>query len=107
MKTNEQKKIGDVESTIAEWVSSVIQNVDALWQIPISQANTPPKINVDVNYLACTLGISKNSASKYSKLTHSIINKMIEEEILLIPDGSYALAEINARRKLLNWYRRL
>ena len=27
---------------------------------------------------------------------------MIEEEILLIPDGSYALAEINARRKLLN-----
>lgn len=107
MKTNEQKKIGDVESTIAEWVSSVIQNVDALWQIPISQANTPPKINVDVNYLACTLGISKNSASQYSKLTHSIINKMIEEEILLIPDGSYALAEINARRKLLNWYRGL
>ncbi|WKT72884.1 MULTISPECIES: site-specific integrase [Acinetobacter] len=107
MKTNEQKKIGDVESTIAEWVSSVIQNVDALWQIPISQANTPSKINVDVNYLVCTLGISKNSASKYSKLTYSIINKMIEEEILLIPDGSYALAEINARRKLLNWYRGL
>lgn len=66
------KKIGDVESTIAEWVSSVIQNVDALWQIPISQANTPPKINVDVNYLACTLGISKtlhlNTASLHIPL---------------------------------------
>ncbi|WP_326519232.1 tyrosine-type recombinase/integrase [Acinetobacter sp. CAAS 2-6] len=107
MRNKEISQIKDVESIISDWVSNVIENIDDLWRIPISKANTLLKFNVDVSYLVSTLGISRNSASKHRELVYPVIQQMISRGILVIPNDSDEVAGIEARRKLLNWYREL
>lgn len=104
-----KRLIKDVKSHVLEWVLNVVNDndIDALWQIQVSKADTPIRLNVSVNYLEDTLGISRNAASKHREFAYPLIQKMIEEGILLIPSGDYEVASVEARRRLLHWYRLL
>lgn len=100
-------KVKDVKSVVIKWVSTVSEDVDALWEIPISKANIPIGFNVDVNYIQRTLNISRSAAHQYREYAYPLIEKMIQEGILVIPEGTYEIAAIENRRKLINWYRQL
>ncbi|MEN8358394.1 site-specific integrase [Acinetobacter towneri] len=107
-KVKERKRlVKDAKSIIAAWVSKVIKDEDSLWEIPISKANTPSGFNVAAWFIEETLGISYNTAYEHRQLTYSLIEEMIQKEILIALDGSNEVQGIEIRRKLLNWYRKL
>ena len=102
-----KRPIRDEASAILEWVSRTVTDVETLWEIPISKAKNLLGFSVSVKYIQNAVGISYPMAHKYRELTNPLIEKMIKEGILVIPDGSYEAAGIESRRKLLNWYRQL
>ncbi|WP_168381484.1 site-specific integrase [Acinetobacter indicus] len=107
-KTKERKRlITDAKSAILEWVSEVIDDEDALWQIPISKANTPLGCNIAISHIQCTLGLSESAVIEHREFAYPLIEKMIKNGVLEIPDGQYEISAIENRRKLLNWYRQL
>lgn len=99
--------IKDVKSTVIEWVSRTVRDTEELWEIPISKANNSLGFSVAIKHIQSTTGASSCSANIYRELTNPLITKMIEEEILVVPHGSYEVACIENTRKLLNWYRQL
>ena len=102
-----KKRIKNVESTVIKWVATVSDDIDAMWEIPISKANTNLGFNVAVEYLQKVLDISQNSAQKYRELASPLIQQMLEQKILVHPEGSSGARAVENRRKLLNWYRKL
>ncbi|EPM5527694.1 MULTISPECIES: site-specific integrase [Acinetobacter calcoaceticus/baumannii complex] len=97
----------DVQATVIEWVCKLLEDIDALWEIPISKTNTALNFNVSVKYIKNTLSISECSALRYREFTYPLIEKMIKEGILLTLNEGKEIAGIENRRKLLNWYRKL
>lgn len=105
--TERKRPIKDVKSSVIEWVSKVVEDVDALWEIPISKANTPLGFNVAVGHIQSAIGIAESSAIKNREFAYPLIEKMIQKGILVIQDEPYEVAGIENRRQLLNWYRHL
>ena len=107
--TGESRKrsIRDDESAILEWVSKIVGDTEALWEVPISKSDSTLGFGVYVQYIQKAVGIPYSIAQKHRALTNRLIEKMIEEGILVLPDESYEAAGIENRRKLLNWYRQL
>ena len=108
-KSNKEKKLlkKDAKKAVVEWVSKTVRDTEALWEVPTSKSDSALGFGVSVQYIQRAVGISYCTAQKYRFLTNPVIEKMIKEEILVIPDGSYEAAGIESRRKLLNWYRQL
>jgi hypothetical protein len=105
---NKRKRlIKDVKSAVLEWVSTIIDDIDALWEIPISKANTPLGFNVAIEYIQTVIGISESSANKHRELVTPLIERMIEKEIILHPQKCTNAVAIESRRMLLSWYRKL
>lgn len=102
-----KRLIKDAKSAILEWVSSVLEDIDLLWEIPLKKSTTPLGFNIAVEYIQSVTGISACSATKYRELALPVIEKMIKEKILIIPNGPYEAASIEDQRKLRNWYRKL
>lgn len=97
----------DIKSAVKYWVSEILEDEDALWDIPITKANTPLGFNVAVWFIEKTFGISYSTAYEYRDLTYALIEKMIQRKILITLDESNEIQGIEIRRKLLNWYRKL
>ena len=107
-KINDRKRlVKDPKSTIITWVSKVIQDENALWEIPVSKAKTPSGFNVAAWFIEETLCVSYTTAYKYRQLTYPLIEEMIQKKILIALDGGNEVQGIEIRRKLLNWYRKL
>ncbi|OLF40507.1 tyrosine-type recombinase/integrase [Psychrobacter sp. Rd 27.2] len=103
-----KRLIKDAETAILEWVSRTIEDTETLWEIPISKAESALGFGIAVKHIQhAVVGVSSSAAQRYRELTNPLIEKMIKEGILVIPDGSYEAAGIESRRKLLNWYRQL
>ncbi len=88
-------------------MSKTVDDIEALWEIPISKADSTLGFSVAVKHIQNAVGVSSSVAQGYRELTNPLIEKMIKEGILVIPDDSYEAAGIENRRKLLNWYRQL
>ena len=108
------KKIGerkrptkDVKSAIKNWVFEILEDEEALWEIPISKADTPLGFNVAVGFIEETFKISYTTAYEYRDSTYPLIEKMIQKKILITLDESNEVQSIEIRRNLLNWYRKL
>lgn len=97
----------DIKSAVKYWVSEILEDEDALWEIPITKANTPSGFNVAAWFIEKTFGISYSTAYLYRDLTYALIEKMIQKKILITLDESKEIQSIEIRRKLLNWYRKL
>ena len=108
-KSVKEKKLlkKDAKKAVIEWVSRIVTDVEALWGISISKAKNLLGFSVSIKYIQSAVGISYSAAYEYRDLTKPLIDKMIEEGILVIPNESYEAAGIENRRKLLNWYRQL
>jgi len=107
-KVNGEKQIiKDVRSTIVEWVSRTVNDLEELWEIPISKADNSLGFSVSVKHIQNITGASPSRATLYREFTNPLIKKMIEKDILVVPHDSYKVAGIENRRKLLNWYRQL
>lgn len=103
----EKQPIKDAEAAVIEWVSKTAGDKEALWEIPISKADNTLGFSVAVKHIQSAVGVSYSVAQKYRGLTTPLIERMIEEGILVIPSESYEAAGIENTRKLLNWYRKL
>lgn len=97
----------DIESLITNWVSKTLNDKNALWEVSISKEDSSLGFNVSVNYMKNTIGISSSVANKYRILAYPVIEKMIDEKILLTLNEGKAVAGIEKRRVLLNWFRKL
>lgn len=107
-KVEERKRpTKDIKSSIKKWVSEVIEDDNALWEIPISKAITPAGFNVAAWFIEETFKISYTTAYEYRDSTYPLIEKMIQKKILITLDESNEVQSIEIRRKLLNWYRKL
>ena len=106
-KIEEKRPIKDAEATIREWATKTAGDTEALWEIPISKAHSALGFSVAVDYIQSAVGVPYSVAKIHRDLTHHLIDKMIEEGILVIPNESYEVAGIEIRRKLQNWYRQL
>lgn len=102
-----RERTEDIESLIKSWVSRILEDTEALWEVSISKENSSLGFNVSINYMKSSIGISSNAAIKYRKLAYPVIEKMINEKILLTLDEGKEAAGIEKRRRLLNWYRKL
>lgn len=103
----EKQPIKDAEAAVIEWVLKTTADTEALWEIPISTAKNPLGFGVSIKYIQNAVGISYLAASENRELTSPIIEKMIEEEILVTLDEKSQATGLENRRKLLNWYRKL
>ena len=103
----EKQPIKDAQAAVIEWVSKTAGDKEALWEIPISKADNTLGFSVAVKHVQSAVGVSYSVAQKYRGLTTPLIERMIEEGILVIPSESYEAAGIENTRKLLNWYRKL
>ena len=103
----EKQPIKDAEAAVIEWVSKTAGDKESLWEIPISKADNTLGFSVAVKHIQSAVGVSYSVAQKYRGLTTPLIERMIEEGILVIPSESYEAAGIENTRKLLNWYRQL
>lgn len=106
-KTNSVQLMKNPKDVINAWVLETVSNLDMLWEVEITKANTPFGFNVSTEYLTSKTGCTAKSAFKYRVLAYPIIEKMIEENILVTLDKGKNVAAINFRRILLNWYRKL
>lgn len=106
-KVEEKQPIKDAEAAVIEWVSKTAGDTEALWEIPISKADNTLGFGVAVKYIQSAVGVSYSVAQTHRGLTNPLIEKMIEEGILVVPSESYEAAGIENARKLLNWYRQL
>lgn len=95
------------ESMMSLWVSTTMQDIEAMWEIPITKSDSKIGFNVSIDYLRSIMGCSENVALKNRHLAIPLIEKMIEEDILVPLDTGKYIAAIEYRRKLLNWYRKL
>lgn len=102
-----KRPIKDTKSAILEWVSNVLDDTELLWEIPLKKSATPLGFNVAVEHIQRVTGISTCSATKYRELALPVIEKMIKEKILIIPNEPYEAASIEEQRKLRNWDRKL
>lgn len=102
-----KRLIRNAETAILEWVSKTVRDIEALWEIPISKAESALGFGIAVKHIQNAVGVSSSVAQRYRELTNPLIDKMIEEGILVIPNESYEVAGIEIRRKLQNWYRQL
>ncbi|WP_313631388.1 tyrosine-type recombinase/integrase [Psychrobacter sp.] len=103
----EKQPINVAEAAVIEWVLKTTADTEALWEIPISTAKNPLGFGVSIKYIQNAVGISYLAASENRELTSPIIEKMIEEEILVTLDEKSQATGLENRRKLLNWYRKL
>lgn len=107
-KIEEKKRcVKDAQASVVEWVSRTVEDTETLWEIPISKAESALGFGIAVKHIQNAVGISNSAAQRYKELTNPLIDKMIEEGILVIPNKSYEVAGIEIRRKLQNWYRQL
>lgn len=106
-RVKEKQPIKDAEAAVIEWVSKTAGDKESLWEIPISKADNTLGFSVAVKHIQSAVGVSYSVAQKYRGLTTPLIERMIEEGILVIPSESYEAAGIENTRKLLNWYRKL
>ena len=106
-KVEEKQPIKDAKAAVIEWVSKTVGDTEALWEIPISKADNALGFSVAVNHIQSAVGVSYSVAQTHRGITTPLIEKMIEEGILVIPSESYEAAGIENTRKLLNWYRQL
>jgi integrase len=102
-----KRAIKDAKSVISQWVSTISDDIDAMWDIPVTKANTDLGFNVAIEHIQTVLGISESSANNYRELAYPLTQKMIEKGILVYPKGNSGAGAVESRRKLLNWYRKL
>ena len=102
-----KRRVKDAQAAIIEWVSRTVEDTEALWEIPIRKAESTLGFGVAVKHIQNAVGVSRAIAQRYRELTNPLIEKMIKEGIIVIPDESYEAAGIENSRKLLNWYRQL
>ena len=95
-KSVKEKKLlkKDAKKAVIEWVSRIVTDVEALWGISISKAKNLLGFSVSIKYIQSAVGISYSAAYEYRDLTKPLIDKMIEEGILVIPNESYEAAGI-------------
>ena len=102
-----KRQVKDAQAAVIEWVSRTVTDVEILWEIPISRAKNILGFGVFTEYIQSAVGISHPEAHKYRELTNPLIEQMIREGIIVIPNEKFKTASIENRRKLLNWYRQL
>tara|TARA_B100001179_G_scaffold204128_1_gene166682 strand:+ start:2100 stop:4538 length:2439 start_codon:yes stop_codon:yes gene_type:complete len=107
VKVEEKRLNKNAEESVIEWVTKTVEDIEALWEVPISKADNTLGFGVAINYIQNAVGISYSVAHRHRALTNPLIEKMIEEGVLVIPDENYEAAGIENSRKLLNWYRQL
>lgn len=101
------KRVKNYEPIIAKWVCDTLKDSEAFWEIPVSKADNELGFNISIAYLQSVIGCSRSVVIKYRHLATPLIEKMLEQQILVtISDGIYVSA-IEYRRRLLNWYRKL
>lgn len=103
----EKTPVKDTKEAIIEWVSKTAGNTEALWEIPIRKAENALGFGVATKYIQDAVGVSRSTAHKYRQLTNPLIEKMVSEGILVIPNETYEASGIENRRELINWYRKL
>ncbi|WP_440826060.1 site-specific integrase [Psychrobacter cryohalolentis] len=107
MAERKKQPIKNAEAAVMEWVSATVKDTEALWEIPISNADNALGFGVAVSYIQNALDFPYSTAFKYRELTNPLVEKMINEGIIVVPNESYETDEIDTRRQLLNWYRKL
>ncbi|WP_298810272.1 site-specific integrase [uncultured Psychrobacter sp.] len=107
IKVEEKRLNKNAEESIIEWVTQTVEDIEALWEVQISKADSTLGFGVAIKHIQNAVGISYSVAHRHRALTNPLIEKMIEEGILVIPDENYEAAGIENSRKLLNWYRQL
>ena len=105
-KVEEEQPIKDAEAAIIEWVSKTATDTEVLWEIPVNKADNKLGFSVAIRHIQSAVGISYSTAKKHRELTNPLIEKMIKERMLLVPDEWYEVASIEGR-ELLNWYKQL
>ncbi len=108
-KSNKEKKLleKDAKKAVVEWVSKTVENTEALWEVPISQSDSALGFGVDTKHIQSAVGVSYTIAQKYREFTNPLVEEMLKKRILIIPNESYEADELEVRRQLLNWYRKL
>lgn len=106
-KTLSAQHMKNPQKVIHQWMSDTINDIDKLWEVQISKANTPMGFNVSVEYLQSMTGCSKISAYRYRHILYPIIEKMLDKKILVPLEEDLYIPAIEHRRVLLNWYRKL
>lgn len=97
----------NAKNLIIRWVSETIDDIETLWNIPITKANTPLGFNISTQYLLEAIGLSYSSAYEYRYLAYPLIERMVEQGVLVTQGSSKEIQGIEIRKRLSNWYRRL
>ena len=102
-----KKQVIDAETIISQWVSKMLNDENALWDLPVSLAENSLEVYVSANYIQSVLGMSYSIACKYRSLTAPLVKAMVKNKILVDSKNPEDLAGLDIRRQLLRWYRYL
>lgn len=108
--TASELPVKDTAHAIAEWVSKVSTDVDALWELSVTKCKESPSgFNIAVSYIKKAASVAYYTAHTHRKYTLPLIDRMLEEGILIALDkrNDTDIPGVDNRRKLLNWYRKL
>lgn len=108
--TGSEMPMKDTAHAIAEWVSKVSTDVDALWELSVTKCKESPSgFNIAVSYMQKAASVTYSTVLRYRKYTLPLIDRMLEEGILIALDehNGIDIPGVDNRRKLLNWYRKL
>ncbi len=102
--------VKDTAQAVAEWVSKVSTDVDALWELSVTKCKESQSgFNIAVSYIQKAASVTYNTVLRYRKYTLPLIDRMLEEGILIALDelNGIDIPGVDNRRKLLSWYRKL
>ncbi|ATC81445.1 site-specific integrase [Pseudoalteromonas agarivorans] len=102
-----KKKVIDAETIISQWVSKMLNDENALWDLPVSLAENSLEVYVSASYIQSVLGMSYSIACKHRTLTAPLVEAMVKNKILVDSKNPEDLAGLDLRRQLLRWYRHL
>lgn len=108
--TEPKLPLKNTKQAVTEWVSKVSTDVDALWELPVTKCNESSSgFNITVSHIQKVVSVTYNTAHAHRKYTLPLIDRMLEEGILIALDESNDIdvPGVNNRRRLLNWYRKL
>lgn len=102
-----KQSVRDSKFLITQWVSETINDIEKLWDVKITKANTPLGFNVSIPYLVNVTGVAYSTAQVYRNLAYPIVEEMVEQGILVTNEGNRDFKAMDIRRRLSNWYRNL